>query len=543
MNHEMQDATKHEDAAATQPPLPPAPAPPAPPVPPAAHAPYQPVSDLDVAAQYAEMEIQSVATQFAGASVNGAAQPPAIAAAANGGVASASDDDEDDEDATEDDAAIESSSEESSDDDDDDEEDRNKLRAEIEAAMEKEENKASSVPLKTVNEIAATPVREPGVELTADCPIARCGTILNVSVPGLMVTIKSDMNTKPLDEGSVLCFEDRAVLGCVDEVFGPVMMPMYLVRFENAEKMPAQATINSVVFFATEHTTYIVPEKIKDKGTDASNIFDEETDETLYSDDEAEAAAKRQNRKRNRGGQADQPHIGGSDNATSEYTNNRQHNASFTEYRQGSSGSGSSYGGRGGGRSGGGRGGSGRGGGGRGNSDSFSHNQPVPVQFQTQTHGGHTHYTQPGYAAPAPLQHMGYASQSPMGYAPPPPTGYQPPPPPPMQYNPAMQMNPHQPPPPQHPYPQHPQPPQHFQTQHHQYQQPPHMVPYPPQAPPMPGQQQFYQPGPPPQQQYHGAPPQYPPKPPTGYYPNTQPQQQQPPLPPGAYDHSRQPRN
>ncbi|GAB9464288.1 hypothetical protein Gpo141_00001723 [Globisporangium polare] len=542
----MQDAStmKHGDVAAAQPPLPSAPTP---------HTPYQPVSDLDVAAQYAEMEIQSVAAQFAGATMTGAAaQPPAVAAAASG-AASTSEGDDADEDATEEDAVIESSSEESSDDDDDDddesEEDRNKLRAEIEAAMEKEENKASSVPLKTANEVAAIPVREPGVELTADCPIARCGTILNVSVPGLMATIKSDMNAKPLDEGSVLCFEDRAVLGCVDEVFGPVMMPMYLVRFENAEKMPAQAAVSSVVFFATEHTTYIVPEKIADKGTDASNIFDEETDETLYSDDEAEAAAKRQNRKRNRGGNAEQPgqHTGGGDIATSEYSNNRQHNASFNEYRQGSS-SGSSYGG---GR-GGGRGSSGRGGG-RGDSsgsDNFSHNQPAPVQFQTQTHGGHTHYTQPGYAASAPPQHMGYAGQPPMGYAPPPPpTGFQPPPP--MQYNPgAMQMNAHQPPPPQLPYPHHlQQPQQHYQPQH-QYQQPPHMVPsYPPQAPPMPGQQQqFYQPGPPPppqqQQQYHGAPPlQYPPQPPTGYYQNTQQQPPPPPLPPGAYDHSRQPRN
>ncbi|KAJ0404853.1 hypothetical protein P43SY_007935 [Pythium insidiosum] len=252
-----------------------------------------PVADIEIAAMYADMDIQTISSQITA---------PAITPAQTANVAMDDEDDEDDESDDDDEPAAASTSadveEEDDDEEDGDDDDPQKLRAEIEAAMAKEEAKASG-PLKTANEVERVPVREPEVELTADCPIARCGTILNVSRPGLMVTIKSDANAKPLDEGSVLCFEDRTVLGCVDEVFGPVLMPMYLVRFENADKIPMQTANNKSVFYATEHTTYIVPEKIRDKGTDASNLFDEEADETVYSDDEAEAAAKRQHRKRN----------------------------------------------------------------------------------------------------------------------------------------------------------------------------------------------------------------------------------------------------
>ncbi|KUF89347.1 H/ACA ribonucleoprotein complex non-core subunit NAF1 [Phytophthora nicotianae] len=272
-----------------------------------------PVSDLAVAAQYADEELHSVTAQFANsATVSEAPKAPMVA------VTDKVDDSDSDSDSSDDEAPVEKKGEknlengaveepvkkeatgESSGEDSDAEgEEPAKLRAEIEAAMEKEENKTGG-PLTTEHEVASAPVREPKVELTADCPIAQCGSILNVSVPGLMLTIKSNPNTKPLDEGSVLCLEDRTVIGCVDEVFGPVLMPMYLIRFENAAKMPEKAMVNTAVYYATEHTTYIVPEEIKDKGTDASNIFDEEADETEFSDDEAEAAAKRGNRKRNR---------------------------------------------------------------------------------------------------------------------------------------------------------------------------------------------------------------------------------------------------
>lgn len=321
------------------------------------------VSDLDVVARYAEIEITSVAAQFASTTVNGAKAPPAAIAKA---AAAANDEDSDDSDDDDDDEEMKPAVESSDDDDSSSDEDESasnrhgKLRAQIEAAMEKEENRAASELLKTEHEIVEVPVREPSVkELAPDCPITLCGSIMNVSVAGLMITIKSNPGGQPLDEGSVLCLEDRTLIGAVDEVFGPVQMPLYLVRFQTADKIPKKAKNGVCIYYATEHTTYIVPEQIKDKGTDASNLYDEETDEVVYSDDEAEAAAKRQaKRKRNRGGNG----IPVEGFAPQPVAQNHPRPGNFTDYHAPQPGRGGRGGrGRGGGR-GFGRGGRGRGG-------------------------------------------------------------------------------------------------------------------------------------------------------------------------------------
>ncbi|GMF22153.1 unnamed protein product [Phytophthora fragariaefolia] len=487
------------------------------------------VSDLAVAAQHADAELHSVTAQFSSAaSVSAAPTAPAVADDDDGSDSeSESSDDESPANAK---AAADTQQTEKraeAEDSDDDGDDPAKLRAEIEAAMEKEANKSGG-PLTTENEVLATPVREPGVELTPDCPIAQCGTILNVSVAGLMMTIKSDPNTKPLDEGSVLCLEDRTVVGCVDEVFGPVLMPMYLVRFENAAKMPESAAANVAVYYATEHTTYIVPENIKDKGTDASNIFDEEADETEFSDDEAEAAAKRGNRKRNRGGAPSAGSGVTNYGPSSDRRGDRggrggrgSRGGNFTDYsaRQNPSPNG------------------GRGG--------FTQQPPVSAipPVQTQPYGGATKYTQPGgFGGGLPVQYGNTKYTSPrgapmaqppytgVGQQAPPARGYYPPPPPPAQYN-AHNLPPYPPqaPPPQAPYQQYQQQPRAPYTQ-----PPPPATTYgQPYAPPS---TPYGQPQPPRYQPQHGAPPPPPPPPCANGYYGANSQQQQPR---GPYDQRR----
>lgn len=358
------------------------------------------VSDLDVVARYAEIEITSVAAQFASTTVDGAKAPPAAIAKA---VKAEDEENEDSDDSEHDDDEEMKPSVESSDDDDsssDEDESTSdhhgRLRAQIEAAMEKEENRAAAELLKTEHEIVEVPVREPSVkELAPDCPIALCGSIMNVSVAGLMITIKSNPGNQPLDEGSVLCLEDRTVIGAVDEVFGPVQMPLYLVRFQTADKIPAQAKNGVSIYYATEHTTYIVPEQIKDKGTDASNLYDEETDEVAYSDDEAEAAAKRQaKRKRNRGGNG----IPVEGTAQQPIAHNQPRPSNFSDYHAPHPGrDGAQFSGRG-----------GRGGRGRGSGRGFGRGG--------RGRGGFTNYPPP-YGPP-----NGFAP----GYGPP-PHGFQPP--------------------------------------------------------------------------------------------------------------------
>lgn len=433
-----------------------------------------PVSDLEVAAQYAAQEIQTVAQLATPAPMLATpARPPA---SADGDSSEESDSESEDEEMAAPLAAAEkkpaSEGEDESESEDEGEKyDTAKLRAEIEAAMESEavdeDGAPAGGPLTTPNEITSAPVRTPEVEIKPDTAIAECGSILNLSAPGLMVTVKALMNAKPLDEGSVLCLEDRSMLGCVDEVFGPVLMPMYLVRFASADKIPPAAAMGARVFLVTEHTTFIEPEAIKDKGTDASNLYDEETDEVVYSDDEAEAAAKRQHRKRNRGGAPASSASSRPNHPRSSYTPNngpRPPAANTAEYKP--------------------------------PTQPYAYSNGVA--FQVQPFGGQTKYTTgPVIHPPRPaFGHTNYTS--PRGYTPP---ASAPAPPP---YNSA--------------------------PVYHQHAAPP--VPSPYQTPT--SYHAPYQP-PPPAQAAYGAPYQYrPPQQPSGAY-LPQPTGAYPPQPHGAY--------
>ncbi|RLO08479.1 hypothetical protein DYB28_004117 [Aphanomyces astaci] len=194
------------------------------------------------------------------------------------------------------------SSEDDESDPDSDDEDQSKLRLEIESALKKEEQGSlTSAPVVTAHEVFQLPVKKPSMEqLTEECPISKMGHILNVNLAERAITIQSLPHQMPLDEGSVLCLPNRVVLGLVDEVFGPVSLPLYLIRFETADEIPAGAILHADVLYASEHATYVQADKCRIKGSDASNLYDEEpaADEMEYSDDEAEQSAKKSKRKR-----------------------------------------------------------------------------------------------------------------------------------------------------------------------------------------------------------------------------------------------------
>ncbi|CDR88490.1 related to NAF1-nuclear assembly factor [Sporisorium scitamineum] len=100
-----------------------------------------------------------------------------------------------------------------------------------------------------------------------------------------------------LDTGSLLCFEDGKVLGLVFETFGSIHNPMYSIRFASAAAIDRQLTQKGkVVFYLPSQSTYVLTQLLRSmKGSDASNMWDEEVaeDEIDYSDDEQEAEAKR----------------------------------------------------------------------------------------------------------------------------------------------------------------------------------------------------------------------------------------------------------
>lgn len=180
-------------------------------------------------------------------------------------------------------------------------------------------------PLKTKNEIPeeAMKIERPNTVVTEDMKIEILGAV--ESIVGTMVLIKAFVSGdhQVLNEGSLLVFEDRSILGVVADTFGRVEEPLYTVRFNTPDEIEDTGVkFGQNIYYVPDHSVYVFTQALKAiKGSDASNIFDEEVGEAEreFSDDEAEAEAKRArkrqasggNRGRNerRGGSIQQPTI------------------------------------------------------------------------------------------------------------------------------------------------------------------------------------------------------------------------------------------
>ena len=129
----------------------------------------------------------------------------------------------------------------------------------------------------------------------------------------------------PLREGSAVCAAAGArfvPVGAVAEIFGPVAAPFYVVSLAQEGELPADAekrtrvadavsglAAGALVYSLRSKAAYVsaveVAQASRQKGCDASNVYDEEVPEHLrdFSDDEAEAQA-RQRRRAKKGGRA-----------------------------------------------------------------------------------------------------------------------------------------------------------------------------------------------------------------------------------------------
>ncbi|TQN73286.1 H/ACA ribonucleoprotein complex non-core subunit NAF1 [Colletotrichum shisoi] len=152
--------------------------------------------------------------------------------------------------------------------------------------------------LRTKNEVAVETVPKPDVVLTADDKVEELGLVDQIVENILVVKAFTPGEYQVLDTGSVLCTEDRKVFGVVWETIGKVLQPMYTVMLSTAEEIKeANLTIGAKVYYPPAHAKYVFTQPLKSlKGSDASNIHDEEVaeDEMEFSDDEKEAEHKRQ---------------------------------------------------------------------------------------------------------------------------------------------------------------------------------------------------------------------------------------------------------
>ncbi|KAK0721592.1 Gar1/Naf1 RNA binding region-domain-containing protein [Lasiosphaeria miniovina] len=147
-----------------------------------------------------------------------------------------------------------------------------------------------------VAEDAAPP--KPNVEIKDDMKIVRFGTIKHIVEKTVVIEPSSSAKSQVLDSGSVLCKEDRSVIGALADVIGSVANPHYLVMFGTTDEIKELGLEpGTPIFFSQEHAIFVMTEMIrKMKFTDASNIHDEEIapeDDQDFSDDDKEAQAKK----------------------------------------------------------------------------------------------------------------------------------------------------------------------------------------------------------------------------------------------------------
>ena len=151
---------------------------------------------------------------------------------------------------------------------------------------------------RTLNEKPDELVPKPTVAITEDMKIEELGLVENTVENLALIKANTSGEYQVLESGSLLCLQDRSVIGVVSETLGRVQQPYYSVRFTNSTAI-AEAGIekDTKIFYVVQHSTTVFTQPLKAfKGSDASNLHDEEVadDELEFSDDEAEAEHRRQ---------------------------------------------------------------------------------------------------------------------------------------------------------------------------------------------------------------------------------------------------------
>ncbi len=182
-------------------------------------------------------------------------------------------------------------------------------------------SKGTGAALRTKNEIPDEVIPKPDITITPEMKIEPLGNIQFVVETTIVIQSQLPGEVQVLDSGSVLCKEDRTVIGALAEVLGNVRSPMYTVGFASEEELNGLGLVVGMpIFYSVEHANYVFTQPLKAaKGTDASNLHDEEVpaEEMEFSDDEKEAEYKKQQKLKRRGGKAGR---GGRDQSAPSHT-------------------------------------------------------------------------------------------------------------------------------------------------------------------------------------------------------------------------------
>ncbi|XP_022742323.1 H/ACA ribonucleoprotein complex non-core subunit NAF1-like [Durio zibethinus] len=158
-------------------------------------------------------------------------------------------------------------------------------------------------PIRSKNELEVLPLVPPlNVTLQPHQQMLPVGVVL--STIGTKVVVEGRDQHSPLNEGSILWITiGRSPLGLVDEIFGPVKNPYYVVRYNSESEIPAGINEGTSISFVPEFANHVLNDKnLHKKGYDASGENDEElSDDAEFSDDEKEAEYKRMQKWTKRG--------------------------------------------------------------------------------------------------------------------------------------------------------------------------------------------------------------------------------------------------
>ncbi|KAK7263623.1 hypothetical protein RJT34_31216 [Clitoria ternatea] len=158
-------------------------------------------------------------------------------------------------------------------------------------------------PIRSKNEIQDLPPVPP-VHATLEPHHQMLPVGIVTSTLGAQVIVEGVEKHDPLNEGSILWLtESQKPLGLIDEIFGPVKNPFYIVRYNSESEVPAGIHGGTLISFVPEFAGHVLNNKdLYKKGYDASGAYDEElSDEVEFSDDEKEAEYKRMQRTTKRG--------------------------------------------------------------------------------------------------------------------------------------------------------------------------------------------------------------------------------------------------
>lgn len=214
-------------------------------------------------------------------------------------------------------SSVSTTSSEDSDDSDDDDDDyallspaeQARILMQEEGGSDNEGGESSSKQTKravrTVNEKPDEIIPKPDITVTPEMKIVELGKVETVVENMALIGAKTTGEYQVLESGSLLCLEDRSVIGVVADTLGRVQQPLYTVHYTNAKDLEESGIATGVnIYYVPQHSTFVFTEPLRAfKGSDASNLHDEEVGEAEmeFSDDEAEMEYKRAQKLKRKG--------------------------------------------------------------------------------------------------------------------------------------------------------------------------------------------------------------------------------------------------